>query len=87
MGSRRLAPNGELADLVEVGIEEAEGEGWNHYELEDGSTLKTKTILSHVLKAKDEDGETIYDEDGEPFYKVQFDSVIKLEEAGDSDDE
>lgn len=76
MSRRRLAPNGEVAELESVELADIGDEEWVRYELEDGTVLKTKSILAEVRKAVDKDGNTIYDDDGEPYYNLRFDSAV-----------
>lgn len=54
---------------VEVGEER---EYWNEYELEDGTTLRIKLVLSQVAKSIDKPK----DSTGEPLYTVRTDTVV-----------
>lgn len=47
------------------------GEDWNEYELEDGSRIKTKTIVTKVLRL---DG--FFDAYGNPIYIIQSQMVV-----------
>lgn len=78
MARRRLAPDGTVANWKDIEIVSAENEEWSDYELDDGTELQAKSILSSVEKAVDTDGDPILDEDEEPYYRVQFDSSIKI---------
>jgi hypothetical protein len=44
---------------------ETEKEGWNIYKLQDGTTLKLKTVISSIIRLKGE-----YDGAGNPVYLV-----------------
>lgn len=79
MTQRRIAPSGEIAEWRVVDIEEAQNETWSEYNLADGTTMETKTILAEVEKAFDQDGEPLLDEEDEPYYRVQFDSVVEAD--------
>ncbi|MFB6215039.1 MAG: hypothetical protein ABEI54_04135 [Candidatus Bipolaricaulia bacterium] len=51
---------------------EEENEFWNEYELEDGTTLRVKLILSQAAKSVDKPK----DSSGEPLYSVKTDTVV-----------
>lgn len=53
-------------------------ENWNEYRLEDGRTLRTKVVLTRVMKPKDA---TILDPQGQPIISVQWQAVIVADEA------
>ncbi len=50
---------------------EAEKENWNVYVLEDGTTLKVKTVLAEVLRVDNE-----YGPNGDPIYIVNATPVL-----------
>jgi len=68
---------------IEVGIKGITGDEWNEYELETGKKIKTKAIISKVLRIDD-----YYDRYGNPIYIVQSQMVAtgspKYEIIGDT---
>jgi hypothetical protein len=46
-------------------------EEWNEYELEDGSTLRMKTVVSDVVRIPDE-----YDNENNPIYVVKSTNMV-----------
>jgi hypothetical protein len=46
-------------------------EDWNEYDLEDGSTIRMKAIVSDVLSVPDE-----YDNEGNPVYVVKSTNMV-----------
>ena len=46
-------------------------EEWNEYDLEDGSTLRMKTIVSDVVRVPDE-----YDNENNPVYVVKSTNML-----------
>lgn len=49
-------------------------EDWNVYKLEDGTTLKMKTVMTEVVRI---DGE--YDPSGEPIYTVKSSNILNAD--------
>ncbi len=52
---------------------EAKGEHWNHYSLEDGSTLKLKVVLLDVVRL-----EGVYN-NGNPVYQFAAQQIIGID--------
>ena len=52
---------------------EAKGEAWNQYALEDGSSLKMKTVLLDVSRLLNE-----YDDKGEPVYVFAAQQIVGI---------
>lgn len=48
-------------------------ESWNVYQLEDGATLKIKTVLLEVVRLDE------YDDNGKPIYQFNAHQVIGLD--------
>lgn len=46
-------------------------EEWNEYQLEDGSILRTKSVVSEILRIPEE-----YDREGNPVYMVKSANMI-----------
>ncbi len=51
-------------------------EDWSHYETEDGSTVKMKTVVSDIIRLLKEQKE-----DGEPIYLVKSTNILEVETA------
>jgi hypothetical protein len=78
----------------ELGTVEAEDvdfespeEKWRDYELEDGTTLRVKTVVNKVFRIKD-----MYNELGEPVYQIGTQNMVRAtdipeELRGDMDPE
>ncbi len=47
-------------------------EDWNHYETEDGSTVKMKTVVSDIIRLLKE-----HKEDGEPIYLIKSTNIVE----------
>lgn len=52
-------------------------EGWNIYQIGDGSTLKMRTVVAEIIRV---DGE--YTDAGEPIYTVKSTSILNVEVPG-----
>lgn len=72
MAKRKINVGGQEMMAEDVPFE-AEREGWNTYILEDGTTLKLKTVLAEVLRV---DG--VYDPSGNPMYVVNANPVVSV---------
>jgi hypothetical protein len=72
MAKRKINVGGQDVMAEEVPFE-AEREGWNTYILEDGTTLKLKTVLAEVFRV---DG--VYDPTGNPMYVVNANPVMSI---------
>lgn len=62
----------DIKDTVEVDWA-SEKEYWNEYELDDGTTMKIKSVLKGVRRAKDQHGP-----DGNPIYVVQTMNAVRV---------
>lgn len=51
----------------------SEGEQWNLYRLEDGSTLKLKTVLLSVVRLSE------YNETGDPVYQFSAQQIVTVQ--------
>jgi hypothetical protein len=71
-------PDGRKVQAVEVGVTKA-NEHWNEYELEDGNTVKIKTILVKMMKVVDAKNELT----GEPIYFSNTQNLMTLTMKGD----
>ena len=58
---------------VTVPIEEST-ERWSEINLDDGSTLRMKPVVTRVIRLEDK-----YDADGSPIYVVQSTSILTVE--------
>lgn len=58
-------PDGRTLPVVEVDFEVVR-EDWNEYTLSDGTKLRVKNIVTRIFLQVDENGEVIYNENGEP---------------------
>jgi hypothetical protein len=63
-------PNGKMEQRSIVRVKD----GWSEYELDDGSTLKTRTALINVRRAVDQ-----FLPSGDPLYIIQGASVIETQ--------
>jgi len=73
MAKRKINVGGQEMMAEDVPFE-AERESWNTYILEDGTTLKLKTVLAEVLRV---DG--VYDPNtGNPMYVVNANPVLSV---------
>jgi hypothetical protein len=66
-------PDGRKVQATEVGVRKAT-EHWNEYELEDGNTVKIKTVLVKMLKVVDVKNELT----GEPIYFSNTQNLMTL---------
>jgi len=62
---------GKLIDAIEMDF--IAKEGWNEYELSDGTILRMKAVASNIIKVLDE-----YDNDGNPVYMVRSSNVLGI---------
>ena len=62
---KKIDLGGQLRDAVEVHVNQST-ELWNTYLLDDGTTLKFKSIMVEVLRI-----EGMYDPDGNPLYATK----------------
>lgn len=65
-------PNGREVDATPIEINQA-SEQWNHYLLEDGSTLKVKLVITKVSRLDNE-----YDAERNPIYLFQSTNVVSV---------
>ncbi len=65
-------PDGREADATSIEINQA-SEQWNHYLLDDGSTLKVKLVITKALRIDNE-----YDVEGNPVYMFQSTNVTSV---------
>ncbi len=61
---------GKSVDAVPVRFKNIREE-WNEYDLEDGSTIRMKTIVSDVVRVPDE-----YDAENNPIYVVKSTNMV-----------
>lgn len=67
----RLPNRGEI-EAMDVDFETIR-EDWNEYELEDGTVLKFKTIVSSIIRTEDYDPMT-----GDPVYHVRSTNILRV---------
>ena len=48
-------------------------EDWNEYDLEDGSTVRMKTVVTDVIRLED-----IYDREGNPVYTIKSGNMVVI---------
>jgi len=65
-------PDGREVDATPIEINQA-NEQWNHYLLEDGSTLKVKLVITKVSRIDNE-----YDAERNPVYLFQSTNVVSV---------
>lgn len=58
-------------DATDVDFD-TEDEGWRDYKLEDGTTLKVKTVVNKVFRI-----EGMYNELGEPVYEISTQNLVR----------
>jgi hypothetical protein len=58
-------PDGRTLPVVEVDFEVVREE-WNEYTLSDGTKLRVKNVVTRIIVQVDENGEVVYNENGEP---------------------
>lgn len=63
---------GALADAVEIGVKEST-ERWTDVTLDDGSTLKIKTVIMGALRVEGQ-----WDPEGNPLYMVKANQVMAV---------
>ncbi|MEM3056659.1 MAG: hypothetical protein QW639_05460 [Candidatus Bathyarchaeia archaeon] len=69
--SERIPTDEERLELIIRDLEfETNREVWNEYELEDGSILRVKLVVSAVQKT------SVFTQDGDPLYNVQSSAVM-----------
>ncbi len=67
-----FGPNQELKDAVLVDVVESK-EPWAEYQLSDGASLKTKSVLFEIWRVKDE-----YDQEGNPMYVIKSGHLVNI---------
>ena len=65
-------PDGREVEATDVDFKSIK-EVWNEYELEDGSVLKFKTIVSRVVRTEDYDLMT-----GDPVYQIHSTNISRV---------
>ena len=60
-----------VEEAVRVGFE-ADKETWNYYVLDDGTTMKMKTVVSDVVRLL-----STCRQDGEPIYMVKSTNIVE----------
>jgi hypothetical protein len=58
-------PGNQKLSVTEVDFEVVR-EGWDEYKLSEGTKLRVKNVLMRVFLQVDDDGDIIYNEQGEP---------------------
>lgn len=64
--------DGEEGDAIHVGIAESQ-EPFSEYSLEDGTIIKSKQVITDVVRAVDR-----FNEDGTPVYLFKFQMVLDV---------
>ena len=72
MAKRKVNVGGQEMVAEDIPFE-AEREGWNVYILEDGTTLKLRTVLAEVFRV-----EGAYAPNGDPMYVVNANPVMAV---------
>lgn len=65
-----------IGEVIEGAIEvdfEAEQEPWSKYKLTDGSTIKLRSIVTKIVRAKNK-----YDPDGNPIYFIKTSNIMEV---------
>lgn len=62
----------ELKDAILIDVIESK-EPWAEYQLSDGSSIKTKTMILEIWRVKGE-----YDSEGNPLYVVKLNNVLNI---------
>jgi hypothetical protein len=63
-------PDGSEHDAVSVPVDD-QVENWNQYTLSDGTVLRFKSVVTEVLRVKDE-----WDPEGNPMYMVKSNNLL-----------
>ena len=71
MAKRKVNLGGQEFMAEEVEFESESAEKWNTYILQDGTTLKLKTVLAEVLRVEGQ-----YAPNGDPMYTVNAQIVV-----------
>lgn len=66
----KVSWQGQEVDAIEVHYKSIR-EDWNEYDLDDGSTIRIKLLVSDVVRLTDK-----FDQDGNPIYVVKSGNVI-----------
>lgn len=67
-----ILPSGREVEATDIDFKSIK-EDWNEYELEDGSVLKFKTIISSIIRTEDYDLIT-----GDPIYRTRSTSIVRV---------
>jgi hypothetical protein len=65
-------PNGSEVEAVNVDFKTLHEE-WNEYQLEDGTVLKFKTVVSNIIRTESYDPMT-----GDPVYHVRSTNILRV---------
>lgn len=71
-------PNGTETEPVSVDFEHV-SEPWGEYKLEDGTTIKVRTIVQGIRRIEAED----HQQGDEPLYQVQSNTVVRTVDIPD----
>lgn len=53
--------------------------------LDDGNTIKVKTVMTKILRVHDDAGQPAFGPDGNPWYELKMSPHIVVEQAGEDD--
>ena len=67
---------GKMVDGVELEFK-TKIEGWNEYEISDGSIIRVKLVTTSVVRISDQ-----YDQEGNPIYAVKTSNVMAVSPPG-----
>ena len=70
--------DGKEYELVPVDVVKSE-EPWNTYILEDGSRLKSKSVVVRICKLKGSDGQFLKDKEGKFAYRTENQQIVIVE--------
>ena len=65
-----ISYRGREVEATDIGFRQVR-EDWNEYELQDGTTLRMKTVVSDIVRVEGE-----YDNEGNPIYVVKSGNVL-----------
>lgn len=71
-------PDGTTAKATKVDFDHG-SEPWGEYELEDGTTLKVRTVVQSITRIAAED----HQEGNEPLYNVQSNTLVRAVDIPD----
>ena len=66
----KVPVNGEECDAIEMDFQ-IHDESWNEYRLTDGTRVRTKSIVSRILRILDDEGSPAFNDEGDPLVYVR----------------